>query len=79
MSRGPYLVRWTDHAVVKAAMLALARADVEKAVIEHHDARQTNPGAAEWKVIVGRLVVVYNYPDQDDSSTARIVTLWRRR
>jgi len=27
---------------------------------------------------VGRLVVAYNHPDNNDALTARIVTLWRR-
>ena len=75
MAGGPHLVRWTNHALVKAGMLGLPRADVEDALIQHHNARQRNEGAAAWRVAVGRLVIVYDYPDQDDPSTARIVTL----
>jgi len=79
MSGDPYLVRWTDHALVKAGMLGFPRADVEEALLQHHHARQRNQGAAGWRVTVGRIVIVYDHPDQGDPSTARLVTLWRRR
>ncbi len=79
MPDGPYLARWTAHALVKAEILGLGRAEVERALIEHHHVRRRNPGAAVWRVTVDRLVIVYNHPDQGEPSTARIVTLWRRR
>jgi len=77
MSDGPHLIRWTDHAFVKAATLGFSRGDVEQAVIRNHDARRRNRGTAVWRVTVGRLVVLYDHPDRGDSSTARIITLWR--
>jgi len=40
--------------------------------------RTRNTGAADWMATVGRLVVAYNHPDNNDALTARIVTLWRR-
>ena len=75
----PSRVTWTEHALVKASMLGFARVDVERALLEHHDRRQRNVGAAQWRVVVERFVVLYDHPDYDDALTARVVTLWRRR
>lgn len=75
----PHRVRFTDHAVVKAAMLGYATADVVAVVLEHHEQRRRNRGAAQWRVEVDRLVVVYDHPDDADPGCARVVTLWRRR
>ena len=74
----PRTVRWTDHALAKAELLAIARADVEQVVLDDHHARRANTGAADWLVRSGLLVVAYNHPDQDDDLAALIVTLWRR-
>ena len=75
----PTLVRWSDHALAKAELLAITRSDVESAVLQGHAGRRRNAGDAEWRVTVGRLVVLYDHPDHDDSTAVRIVTLWRRR
>ncbi len=79
MPSAPQHVRWTDHAYVKANTLGAARADIEQTVIDHHDVRRTNTGAAQWRLSTGPWVVLYDHPDGDDRTTARIVTLWRRR
>jgi len=79
MSAMPRRVRWTDHAHAKAVLLGATRADVERAVVERHHDRQTNTGAAEWRLSTGPWVILYDHPDGDDATTARIVTLWRRR
>ncbi|MGH2743859.1 MAG: hypothetical protein ACRDN8_15565 [Thermoleophilaceae bacterium] len=71
-------MEWTDHAVVKADMLGVARADVERVVLEGHRRRMHNTRAADWLVREGRLVVAYNHPHRDDALTALVVTLWRR-
>lgn len=76
---GPIRVAWTDHALVKARALDIAHADVEAVVLEEHPARRRNAGAARWRVSSGRLVVLYDHPDGDDETTARVVTVWRRR
>ena len=78
MPERPHVVVWTDHAVVKADLLASARTDVEDAVLEHYEDRTRNTGAADWLVVVGRLAVAFNHPDDEDPTTARVVTLWRR-
>ncbi len=79
MPSAPQHVRWTDHAYVKANTLGAARADREQTVIDRHEARQTNTGAARWRLSNGPWVILYDHPDGDDQTTARIVTLWRRR
>ncbi len=77
MSRGPTRVDWSDHALTKAELLGLARADVEEAVLSAHGRRARNPKSADWLVIFGQYVIAYNHPDGDDLETARIVTVWR--
>jgi hypothetical protein len=46
-------------------------------VLEEHVRRQGNPGMADWRVRRGTLVVLYDWPDGDDETTARVVTVWR--
>jgi hypothetical protein len=72
------MVEWTDHALAKAQLLSIARADVEDAILAGHERRSRNTGAADWLLLSGRLAVAYNYPS-DDELTALVVTLWRRR
>lgn len=74
---GPRLVVWTDHALVKAHLLGIARADAEDAVLTHHSQRKPNTGAADWLVLAGRMAIAYNHPAGDEL-TALIVTLWRQ-
>ncbi|HXG77245.1 MAG TPA: hypothetical protein VNJ53_11800 [Gaiellaceae bacterium] len=74
---GPRIVEWTDHALAKAQLLSIARADVEEAVLTLYERRSRNTGAADWLVESDRLAVAYNYPTRDEM-TALIVTLWRR-
>jgi hypothetical protein len=52
-------VEWTDHALVKAEVLAVTRADVERVVLEAHPRRMHNTRAADWLVREGRLMVAY--------------------
>ena len=77
MAHAPMAVLWTDHALVKAQLLGVARLDVEDAILRGHDRRTRNARAADWLVQSGRLVVAYNYPEADEM-TALVVTLWRR-
>jgi hypothetical protein len=74
---GPSRVEWTDHALAKAALLGIARGDVEDAILMHHRRRTRNTGAADWLLASGRLATAYNYPAADEL-TALVVTLWRR-
>jgi hypothetical protein len=79
MPPAPSRVRWTDHALDKAALLGIARLDVEHVVIEDHHRRRRNARSADWLLTSGRLAIVYDYPDYTDTTTARVITLWRRR
>jgi hypothetical protein len=80
MARGPRRITWSEHALAKARFLGFAATDVEEAVLERHGERLRNSGEGDWKLVVGRLVVVYDHLDREgDSSTAQIITLWRRR
>jgi hypothetical protein len=77
-SAEPRIVRWSEHALVKAQLLGAARSDVEDAVLRGHARRNQNTGAADWLITAGRLAVAYNHPDGDDDLAALVVTLWRR-
>src|SRR5689334_6339078 len=79
MPTDPRMVRWSDHALVKAELLGLARADVEQIVLVGHSRRVRNAGAAGWLTEGGRVVVAYNHPDGRDELTAFVVSVWRRR
>jgi hypothetical protein len=79
MAKRPLRVRWTDHALDKAALLSVTRSDVERIVIEQHPVRSRNHRGADWRVARGWLVIAYDHPDVYDSQAARVVTLWRRR
>lgn len=79
MPGSPYIVRWTAHALVKVEVLGIDATQVERSVLEYDAVRRPNPGSAGWRVDAGRLVIVYEHPDGEDPSAARIVTLWRRR
>jgi hypothetical protein len=47
-------------------------------VLKHYEERTCNTGAADWLVVIGRLAVAFNHPDGDDSTAARVVTIWRQ-
>jgi hypothetical protein len=79
VSSAPHRVRWTDHALEKAAVLHLPHADIERLLIERHRLRRRNTRSADWRVTIGRVVIVYDHPDHGDAGAVRIVTLWRLR
>ena len=68
---------WSDHAITKAQLLGVARSDIEDAVLDGHERRARNTGAADWLLLHGRYAIAYNHPADDDELTALIVTLWR--
>ena len=74
----PRIIVWTDHALVKAQLLGIARADLEEAILAGHAGRSRNTGAADWLLRSGRVAIAYNHPVDGDALTARVVTLWRR-
>ena len=74
---GPHRVAFTDHAAERAARYAVAAAEIADVVLEEHSRRRSNPGAADWQVRGRGLVVVYDWPDAGDETTARVVSMWR--
>ncbi len=46
-------------------------------VLVEHARRRHNPGSADWLLIGRGIGVAYNWPDRDDRTRARIVTVWR--
>jgi len=60
-------------------LLGVAPSWAADLALERHATRERNAGAARWRLVVDRMVIVYEYPDGDDALTARVVTLWRRR
>jgi hypothetical protein len=72
----PHRVEFTDHAAERAERYAVPYSEVADAVLEEHHRRRSNPGAAEWQIQRGRLVVVYDWPTEGDETTARVVSLW---
>ena len=74
---GPSLIEWTQHALAKAERERFVPSDVEDALRDHHDERERNPGEADWLLTVERLVIVYDWPVEDDAIRARVISLWR--
>ncbi len=54
-----------------------ALADVTDLLLAQHPHRTRNAGRAGWRVVLGDMTVLYDWPDGDDPGTARVVTLWR--
>ncbi len=65
------LIEWTLHARAKAERERFVPTDVEDAVLAHHDDRERNPGEADWRLTVERMVIVYDCPVEDDPIRAR--------
>jgi hypothetical protein len=69
---------WTIHAEDRLRQRGLVREVVEHTVQELHPIRETNQGAAEWRIDAGRFVVLYDYPDNGDIDAVRIVSAWSK-
>ena len=70
---------WTKHAEERLHDRKLTKDLVEQAIREGHPMRQTNKGDADWRLVFGRFVVIYDHPDGEDIDAVRIVSLWTRR
>lgn len=70
---------WTIHAEERLPQRELVRAHIERAIRDLHPLRETNQGAAEWRVDAGRFVVIYDHPDDGDLDAVRIVSVWSKR
>jgi hypothetical protein len=69
---------WTTHAEERLYDRKLTKDLVERAIREGHPMRETNVGEADWRVISGRFVVIYDHPDGEDIDAVRIVSVWAR-
>lgn len=78
-SDGPVRVRLSNHAAEYAQKHGIAYSDLADAVLELHRQRRRNPGAGDWQIRGKGLVVVYNWPDAGDRSTAFVITVWRQQ
>ena len=76
MSSGPYLIALTVHAQERALGLGRTAEDVADAVRAAHDQRRRNPGEADWLTTARGLEIAYNWPADDDPTTALVVTVW---
>jgi len=75
--RAPVRVVFTDHAAERAVRYGISYQNIADAVLDNHDSRQRNPGSDDWFVRQGRLAVIYDWPDGEDATAARVVTVWR--
>lgn len=76
--RAPIRVVFTDHAAERAVRYGISFDEIADAILDEHDRRQRNPGSGDWLVRGGRLTVIYNWPDGQDATTARVVTVWQQ-
>jgi hypothetical protein len=74
--QGPVRVFFSDHAAERARQFGFSETDIGDAILDGHDERRRNQGSGDWVVTCGRLLVVYNWPDDDDQTAARVVTVW---
>jgi hypothetical protein len=74
--QGPVRVFFSDHAAERARQFGFSETDIGDAILEGHDDRRRDQGSGDWVVTRGRLIVVYNWPDDDDQTAARVVTVW---
>jgi hypothetical protein len=74
--RAPVRVFFSDHAVERARQYGISETDIGDAILDGHEESRRNQGSGDWFVTRGRLAVIYNWPDGDDHTAARVVTLW---
>ena len=79
VSSGPYLIALTVHAQERALSLGRTASDIADAVRLAHDRRRRNPGEADWLTTARGLEIAYNWPADDDPTTAVVVTVWHAR
>jgi hypothetical protein len=70
---------WTEHAEERLEDRKLTKDLVEQAIREEHPIRLPNKGEADWRLVTGRFVVIYDHPDGEDIDSVRIVSVWIRR
>lgn len=75
---GPSGVRFTGHTHRRAGQRRIGLDAIEAAVLNGHDRRRRNPGQADWRLTHHGLVVLYDWPADDDPTLALVRSAWRR-
>jgi hypothetical protein len=70
---------WTAHAEDRLSERGMNRSAVERAIRENHRIRETNDGAADWRVDTGRFVAIYDQSDVAGTVTICVVSVWAKR
>jgi hypothetical protein len=73
----PRRIRLTEHALFQADRRRIPVEVIPRAIAERHARRRRNPGQADWRVQLGRIVVLYDWPVGDDQDAALVRTVWR--
>ena len=79
-------IKWTTHARRRLSRLrkhGVGEAEIEAVIRSEHDYRETNSGKADWRVTLTdddgrRFAVVYDHPDGNNRSRARVVTVFHK-
>lgn len=79
MSAGkPSRVRLSDHVAWRRRRRSIGVDLIEAVVLSAHHRRRRNVGLADWRLEARGIVVLYDWPDRDDATTAFVRTVWRR-
>jgi hypothetical protein len=70
-------IRLTEHALFQADRRRIPVEAIHRAIAERHPRRRRNRGQADWRVQLGRIVVLYDWPAGEDQDAALVRTVWR--
>ncbi len=72
----PTRVAFTDHAAERAARYGIPYGDVADAVLDEPSADSAIQAPPNWLIRKRRLTVIYDWPDGEDETTARVIAVW---
>lgn len=75
----PTRVAFTQHGARRCAKYGRGQAGVGDLLLSGHRRRRRNVGSGDWLLVTGGIAIVYDWPDRDDATTARVVTVWPQR
>lgn len=76
--KGPSRVRFTAHARLRLDRRGLDFAHAERLILEMHERRTRNRGQADWRLVDGDVVILYDWPVEADETLALVRSAWRR-